>query len=107
MATNGFFGKLKEKIFGVAKAEEKRKAKVTKPKETYCRDGGHKGTKTGAFGGTGTCRGRKGMPGHKLIKKTARAGWKARNRVVLSTKSVGLRNHDRAMRMTERAITGE
>lgn len=88
MATNGFFKALKSKIFGVAKAEEKKKAEVTKPVRVTMRDGGHKGTKTGAFGGTGTGRGMRGMPGRKLIKKTVKAGWKAHNRVTLSTKPV-------------------
>ena len=86
MATNGFFKALRDKVFGVAKAEEKRTAAVTKPKVINVRDGGHKGYKTGAFGGVGTGRGRRGMPGRKLIKKTVKSGWKARNRIGLSTK---------------------
>ena len=86
MATNGFFKGLKDKIFGIAKAEEKRNATVTKPERTPCRDGGHKGTKTGAFGGVGTGRGRRGMPGRKLVKKMIKAGWKAQNRVMPMTR---------------------
>lgn len=87
MATNGFFKALGSKLFGLAKADEVKKAAVTKPARTQCRDGGHRGHKTGAFGGTGTGRGRRGMPGRKLIKKTVKAGWSAQKRVTMSTKA--------------------
>ena len=83
----GFVGKLKDKVFGEAKAEEVRKSEVTKPVKITMRDGGHKGYKTGAFGGTGTGRGRHGMPGRKLVKKMVKAGWKAQKRVMPMTKA--------------------
>lgn len=88
MATNGFFKALGAKLFGLAKADEVKKAEVTKPFKYQARDGGHKGHKTGAFGGTGTGRGRRGMPGRKLIKKTVKSGWSSQKRVTLSTKAV-------------------
>ena len=39
-------------------------------------------TTKGAFGGTGTGRGRRGMPGRKLMAKTVKAGWEAQKRVM-------------------------
>ena len=91
MATNGFFGKVQQFFGGESKASTskisyqqaigraKRKAAPTAH--------GRKHT-TGAFGGTGTGRGMRGMPGRKLIKKTVKAGWKAHSRVTLSMKPV-------------------
>ena len=86
MATNGFFGKVKEMFTGkadrkAATAHEnhiaRMPAKTTTPR-------GRSMTK-GAFGGTGTGRGRRGMPGRKLVKKMIKAGWKAQNRVMPMT----------------------
>ena len=89
MATNGFFGKVKE-FFG-GKSHEQKSKEVPYQRPTTRHDAptahGRKHT-TGAFGGTGTGRGMRGMPGRKLIKKTVKAGWKAHSRVTLSTKPV-------------------
>jgi hypothetical protein len=91
MATNGFFGKVKEFFGGKSKATTSRvshqQAIGRSKRHTAPTSHGRKHT-TGAFGGTGTGRGRRGMPGRKLIKKTVKAGWKAHNRVTLSTKPV-------------------
>lgn len=88
MATNGFFGKVKEFFGGKAKAttsqvsyqqaigRSKRKSAPTAH--------GRKHT-TGAFGGTGAGRGRRGMPGRKLAKKMVKAGWNAQKRVMPMT----------------------
>lgn len=81
----GFFGKFKAALKGESKAttsqvsyqqaigRSKRKAAPTAH--------GRKHT-TGAFGGTGTGRGRRGMPGRKLAKKMVKAGWNAQKRVM-------------------------
>lgn len=86
MATNGFFGKVKE--FFVGKSNEQ-KAKATpyqRPTTRHAAPTAH-GRKhaTGAFGGTGTGRGRRGMPGRKLAKKMVKAGWNAQKRVMPMT----------------------
>lgn len=101
MATNGFFGKVKGFFGGKSASEEKRHeverkanrkvSMLDSTKTTASPFGWQRGTKpckTGAFGGTGTGRGMRGMPGRKLIKKTVKAGWKAHSRVMLSTKPV-------------------
>lgn len=88
MATNGFFGKMKV-LFGGRSAEQKAKATpYQRPTTRHAPTAHGRKTTTGAFGGTGTGRGMRGMPGRKLIKKTVKAGWKAHNRVTLSTKPV-------------------
>jgi hypothetical protein len=88
MATNGFFGKVKEMFRGKADrkagvAHEHYIQRVTSNPTPRGRS-----MTRGAFGGTGTGRGMRGMPGRKLIKKTVKAGWKAHNRVTLSTRPV-------------------
>ena len=95
MATNGFFGKVKEFFGGKSAVAEKRhdverkanrrvsmfdNTKTTASPFGWSR--GPKPCKKGAFGGVGTGRGRRGMPGRKLIKKTVKSGWSAQKRVV-------------------------
>ena len=89
MATNGFFGKVKE-FFG-GKADRKAGVAHEHHIQRMTSNPTPRGRSTtkGAFGGTGTGRGRRGMPGRKLIKKTVKSGWSAQKRVVLSTKPVG------------------
>ena len=82
---NGFFGKV-QKFFGGG-SDVERKVNETpyqRPPTRHASNPTPRGRSTtkGAFGGTGTGRGRRGMPGRKLIKKTVKAGWKAQNRVV-------------------------
>ena len=81
----GFLGSLKAKVFGVAKAEEKKQSEKLAKKVTPSMRHFNFNQK-GAFGGVGTGRGRRGMPGRKLIKKTVKSGWSARYRVGLSVK---------------------
>jgi hypothetical protein len=92
MATNGFFGKVKAFFGGKSSAKDVSKIAYIKGNGREKRRAeptahGRK-TTTGAFGGTGTGRGMRGMPGRKLIKKTVKSGWKAHNCVTLSTKPV-------------------
>lgn len=77
----GFLGKLKDNVFGVAKAEEKQKA-ATMSKRITPSNRHLNFNQKGAFGGTGTGRGRRGMPGRKLAKKMVKAGWNAQKRVM-------------------------
>ena len=87
MATNGFFGKVKG-FFGGKSAPVSRKQEAGIKPTRYTKSAptahGRKHT-TGAFGGTGTGRGMRGLPGRKLIKKTVKSGWKAHNRVMPMT----------------------
>ena len=89
MATNGFFGKVKG-FFGGKSATEVSKIsyiKGDKHEKRHSAPTAHgRRITTGAFGGVGTGRGRRGMPGRKLIKKTVKSGWSARYRVGLSVK---------------------
>lgn len=80
----GFLGKLKDKVFGVAKAEEKRESATMSKRVTPSKRHFNFNQK-GAFGGTGTGRGRRGMPGRKLAKKMVKAGWNAQKRVMPMT----------------------
>lgn len=86
MATNGFLGKVKG-FFG-GKSNEQKSKDVPYQRPTTRHDAptahGRKHT-TGAFGGTGTGRGRRGMPGRKLAKKMVKAGWNAKKRVMPMT----------------------
>jgi hypothetical protein len=83
MATNGFFGKVKG-FFGGKPNEQKSKAVPYQRPTTHHDAPTAHGRKhaTGAFGGTGTGRGLRGMPGRKLAKKMVRAGWNAQKRVM-------------------------
>ena len=88
---NGFFGKFKAALSG----EQKSTSSTVNHQQAIGRANrkpaptahGRRIT-TGAFGGVGTGRGQRGMPGRKLIKKTVKSGWNAQNRVTLSTKPV-------------------
>jgi hypothetical protein len=98
MATNGFFGKVKS-LFRGKSATEKKSQEIAKranrkvsmmdnTKTTALPFGWNRGPKPckkGAFGGTGTGRGRRGMPGRKLAKKMVKAGWNAQKRVMPMT----------------------
>ena len=85
----GFFGKFKAELSGEQKASsstvnhQQAIGRANRKPNPTAR--GRRIT-TGAFGGVGTGRGRRGMPGRKLIKKTVKAGWNAQKRVILSTK---------------------
>lgn len=89
----GFFGKFKaglkdertEKAKAVERKAGRRVSMIDNTKTTSSPSGWDRGPrpcKKGAFGGVGTGRGRRGMPGRKLIKKTIKAGWKAQKRVM-------------------------
>ena len=85
----GFFGKFKAALDGEQKASsstvnhQQAIGRANRKPNPTAR--GRRIT-TGAFGGVGTGRGRRGMPGRKLIKKTVKSGWSARYRVGLSVK---------------------
>lgn len=102
MATNGFFGKVQQFFGGKSAVAEKRHEVERKAnrrvsmfdntKTTALPFGWNRGPKPckkGAFGGTGTGRGMRGMPGVKLLKKTVKAGFKAQKRVVFGGKGAG------------------
>ena len=86
---NGFFGKIKAAFTRSAPVSRKQEANI-KPRRLSNPNPRGRATTTGAFGGVGTGRGQRGRPGRKLVKKTVKAGWSAQNRVVLSTKPVGI-----------------
>jgi len=87
----GFFGKFKAALDGEQKASSStisHQQAIGRANRKPAPTAHGRRVTTGAFGGTGTGRGRRGMPGRKLIKKTVKAGWSARYRVGLSVKSM-------------------
>ena len=80
---NGFFGKVKSMFQWKAdrRAATANGHVIQRMPEKVSTPRGRSTTK-GAFGGTGTGRGRRGMPGRKLVAKTVKAGWKAQKRVI-------------------------
>ena len=83
-SVKSFFGKFNAELKSEKAPEQSNPVKMAKRIGDGPTAHGRRNT-AGAFGGTGTGRARRGMPGRKLAKKMVKAGWNAQKRVVPMT----------------------